>query len=189
MTTSKVFIMALLLSFIYSCSHGEKTSYDLEGRIIGSPNNFNMLTVLVEDNFGGSYVKNDVNRHQIERYIAEAYRIHIRPDTMFFVDEKGVTNEQGIASLDSLNQKVSVKVAGEFKREKTPLQRYIRYDQSFSPIYEAKKIKVHPYQVDDIVYAYLPVNENDYVLLSFYSYEKKDYNQLNKFTNLLNQFK
>ena len=168
----KLFLLLMIMSFLFSGCNEKNDEYDFEGISFFSSMGWELLTIFVEDNYGGYEIIRDqlVNQDfDLEHYWVEAYGIHITENTKLIMATTGeeftFTYPDNYVDMYNENRhffellypgrRVAVKVEEKF--EKTILENrngYILSNNELFPIYTPKEIKI------------LPLTFNDFLLLN-----------------------
>ncbi|MCE7792220.1 hypothetical protein K8O68_07245 [Salipaludibacillus sp. CUR1] len=170
-----MWVLLVISILLIGCSQEQEEIADFSGRVTGPPDKYDVLLVLKEDTLGGESVKNDVNRHLRSDYEANAYRVHLTPSTEIS-DADGSTMTAGeVEDLPYLflsNRRVAIHTKEPWEEEWTELNRYLRYQPRFLPVYTADKIELSPYTLDDFITFNSPLNDSRLSIFTFYKNEE-----------------
>ncbi|CAM3902548.1 hypothetical protein [Alkalicoccus chagannorensis] len=143
-----------------ACSSRE-TLDEIEGHAAGPPDGYGRLFILIEDNVGGPYIREDTSRHPLRDFELEAYAASVR------MDEEVSTGEESIRAAElAPNQKVRLELEEPIERKSTSLERYLTYQPRFIPGVEHARLEAEPYSTEELYTFYEPLQEEDYRILT-----------------------
>ncbi|GEL09215.1 hypothetical protein [Salisediminibacterium halotolerans] len=161
--------IALILT---ACQADEESGKnEMSGKISGSPDFFNRLLILKEDQLTGGNIRITPDRHQREDYHTKAYHLFLTDETEIVANDRSYSFDEYEAAEDSEtlffpNQTVNVTTAEEVETTTTELDRYLTFNPALLPVYEAKTIELQPYTLDDFFTYHMPVKDNKFQILT-----------------------
>lgn len=176
-----VSLLILVTLILLGCSkENENDAYEIEGLSITSYYGWDLLTIFVEDNYGGYELMQDYyydynSKIDFDHYWVEAYRVKITEDTKIIDETSGkelkfkFTNgffemmEDNIELYGlfySMGRSVAVKVEEKFEKKILDNRKgYILNHHEFLPLYTAKEIRILPLTYQDFLYNFSYFNK------------------------------